>query len=464
MQNKYKELINNTAIFALSNVLSKIVLALLLPLYTHILTTEEYGTAEIITTISQLLMPVCSLAISEAIYRFSMDKKEHCGEVLKNGFIIAGMGSIFILCISLVLGNYYIVAKWNLLLFGITVTSLFRSILSLYTQAVGNSKLFSIDNVLYNFMLAFMNVFFLAVFKFGLLGYFLAMIFSATMSCIFLIWKQKLLRELVLCQANIRLLKKMLLYSFPMILNAISWSITNLVDKTMLADICGTSATGVYSAASKIPSILSLLANVFAQAWGLSAIKDFENEKDKVFFSKVFIFSHIAVGLGALFVYLVNNNIIKFVLGEEFSSAIIYTPILILGMIFLSYSNFFTPFFQAAKKTKTIMITSIEGSVINVVLNYFLIKEIGIFGACIATLASYMYIALARYYRSREILPINFDSIKFLFSLLLLCVATVVTICGKYVEIMCLLIILIFVFMYYEHISNMVEKLVKRRK
>ena len=88
MKSKYKDLAHNTAIFAVSSILSKILLALLLPLYTHVLTPAEFGTAEIITTISSLIVPLCSLSISESVYRFAMDKKKDCREVLKNGMIV----------------------------------------------------------------------------------------------------------------------------------------------------------------------------------------------------------------------------------------------------------------------------------------------------------------------------------------------------------------------------------------
>ena len=73
---KYKELASNTAIFAISNIISKIVLSCLLPIYVRVLTTNEYGTAELLTTVSSLVVPVFSLAIQDAMFRFGL-KDEH---------------------------------------------------------------------------------------------------------------------------------------------------------------------------------------------------------------------------------------------------------------------------------------------------------------------------------------------------------------------------------------------------
>ena len=56
--NKVKKLFSNTALFALGNIGSSIILFLLLPLYTNVLTTEEYGIINLVTTFSNLLIPI----------------------------------------------------------------------------------------------------------------------------------------------------------------------------------------------------------------------------------------------------------------------------------------------------------------------------------------------------------------------------------------------------------------------
>ena len=71
--NKFKQLFSNTVIFALGNFLSKIVLLILMPLYTSALNTEQYGISELINNSIELILPIATLCITDAVFRFSID-------------------------------------------------------------------------------------------------------------------------------------------------------------------------------------------------------------------------------------------------------------------------------------------------------------------------------------------------------------------------------------------------------
>ena len=72
---KYYKLASNTLLFALGNFGSKILVFLLVPLYTNMLTTAEYGVSEILLTAVNLVIPFVSLSIQDATLRFALDKK-----------------------------------------------------------------------------------------------------------------------------------------------------------------------------------------------------------------------------------------------------------------------------------------------------------------------------------------------------------------------------------------------------
>ena len=65
MNKKFKELVGNTLIFALGSLGSKLIVFLLVPLYTNLMTPSEYGTAELVFTIAQMLFPFVSVVIFE---------------------------------------------------------------------------------------------------------------------------------------------------------------------------------------------------------------------------------------------------------------------------------------------------------------------------------------------------------------------------------------------------------------
>lgn len=72
---KYKYLIKNVGLLILSNFATKLLSFFLVPLYTNILTTGEYGTYDLFSTTSSVLLPMVTLNIQDATLRFALDKE-----------------------------------------------------------------------------------------------------------------------------------------------------------------------------------------------------------------------------------------------------------------------------------------------------------------------------------------------------------------------------------------------------
>ena len=163
------------------------------------------------------------------------------------------------------------------------------------------------DSIFYNLILALTNIILLTAFHLGVQGYFAALIAANTASLVLLIAVNKKDIKLEQSYISLSLLKRMLSYSLPLIFNSISWGIMGTADRMMLVSMINGDANGIYAAAARIPSLLSLVTGVFTQAWSLSAIQDFEEENDSRFYENVFTFTHISVTIGALVLLLCNN-------------------------------------------------------------------------------------------------------------------------------------------------------------
>ena len=81
IESRGKYLLKNTAVFAIGNIATKLITFILVPIYTHILTTQEYGVVDLISTISMVLAPVLILNISESVMRFSLDKDANHNQI-----------------------------------------------------------------------------------------------------------------------------------------------------------------------------------------------------------------------------------------------------------------------------------------------------------------------------------------------------------------------------------------------
>lgn len=461
MNTKYKSLFSNTAVFAISNVISKIILSLLLPLYTRTMTTGEYGTVELITTLSQLLYPALSLSIQDSAFRFAMDKEKKAEQVLKNSLLVILGGCVALIPVSLGMGHYKGIQGYWFYFYLFSTLSMIRSMLSLYVKGINKTIAFSVDVVLYNGVLAISNFILLAGFRKGIDGYFVAIVISSVVSILYLLWNADILaafKETI----NKQLLKEMIAYSAPLILNSISWGLTHVVDRMMLTNMIGSDANGIYSAASKIPSLMSVFTTVFTQAWTISLIQDYETEKDRNFYNNVFKLTHVGCLICALGILLFNNNLFVWILGSSFAESVRYVPILLIGTLFLTYSNYFGSFFSATKKSKLNMYTSLAGCIFNIVFNWLLIPHIGIAGACIATAGSYVVISVTRIISSQRVYPIDLDLGKFCLSLVALLICAICTSIDQYALPVVIVAIGMTLIMYKDFISSAILRLRKK--
>ena len=97
--NKYKYLLKNTGLATIGGLGSKILVYLLVRFYTSVLTTEEYGLASTVSETATLLLPVISLGIADAVFRFAMDKEFNKNEVFSAGFTTLAFGCLSFLLV-----------------------------------------------------------------------------------------------------------------------------------------------------------------------------------------------------------------------------------------------------------------------------------------------------------------------------------------------------------------------------
>lgn len=92
MKNKYQTLAGNTVKLGLGTFGSKLLVFLMVRFYTEFLTPADYGTADLITQTANLLIPLVSLGITDAVFRFVMDEAENAGGVFTAGACVIAAG------------------------------------------------------------------------------------------------------------------------------------------------------------------------------------------------------------------------------------------------------------------------------------------------------------------------------------------------------------------------------------
>ena len=340
-ENKYYQLALNTFLFALGSIGSKFMVFLLMPLYTNALTTAEYGISELVITGTNLLMPFVSVSIQDATLRFALDKNNNSGEVLKNTILILSIGSLITCLLYPAMRLYRAIDGWTQYLAILTIVYMIRNALSIYIKAIGKTVIYTIDSVMYTLLLVVSNIVLLTVVKLGLTGYFYAIIISTVGSIIFLSIFGNVFSNCLRSKVNKDLLKEMVVFSLPMILNNVSWWIINSSDKVMIEYFISASASGIYSVASKIPSILSTLTNIFNQAWIISSVSEYDTTRDGNFYSRIFTVFNCMLVMVASGIVLIIKPFMQIYVGTSFVESWQYVPLLLLASIFQSYTAFF---------------------------------------------------------------------------------------------------------------------------
>ena len=449
---KYKELFNNLGLLTISNFGSKILTFLLVPLYTNILTTGEYGIYDLYITTTLLLSPVFSLNIADAVMRFALEKGKNQRDVFTVGFIRIITATIVFAVIVAFNYTFNIIPVFNqfpFFLWFYFALSLTYDFLTQFTRGMDKISDLAIAGLINSATMVTLNILFLLVIKIGLTGYFLANCLAFFVPIIYLTLRLKTYKMLNIKFKDKHLKKEMERYSTPIIFNTISWWINNVSDRYIITWILGIEANGIYSVAYKIPSVLNVFQSIFSQAWTISAIKEFDDENKK-FYSAIYKMYNFLMVFVCSALLLFNQLIAKILFAKEFYEAWKYAPFLLISVVFGSLSGFLGGIFSAAKKSTTFAKTTIVGAVINIVLNIALVEKIGAIGAAIATLISYFVVWASRFYQANKIIKIEINLKRdFISYLILLAQAIIMVLVSnyiiKYISIIVLLIILILI-------------------
>lgn len=444
MDKKYKTLIKNIGYLTISNFASKILVFLLVPLYTSILTTAEYGRYDAIITTVQFLTPIVILNVSDGVMRYLLDKKYDRKEIYSIGYkyIVIGILLIGSLCIlNSITGIINFLHGYELYCF---LYSIFYILNNHYIQwAKGENKvsIMAFCGTIGTVAMLVSNILFLLVFNWGLDGFFIANILSQAIPVIIYSIKLKAFKG-VTFRYNHIIEKEILIYSIPLIFNTIGWTINSSLDKYCIIYFLGIETSALVAVAYKIPTILSVIYAIFTQAWQISAINAYEQNDKVEFYSSTFLFVN-AMGAalsGGLIIF--NRLLSKILFANEFYVAWKFVPFLLLSAMFNQTAGFVGPLLSAKKDSAGMAKAAVWGSISNFILNIVFIILIGAQGAVVATAISSFIIYFVRWWYAKDLLDKKIYI--YLYSswifLLISAVAEVVGI-NWYVQIICFLAI-----------------------
>lgn len=467
MSQRSKYLFKNIGILAVSNFSSKVLVFLLVPLYTSVLSTAEYGTYDLIVSTVTLLYPILTANIVEAVMRFSMEKTYGKEETASIGIKYVAISAAAVAIGLLIFHYFHIALSLNGLKIYIFLYYLFYVLNQYFIQlakGLEHVKDMGIAGVIGTVTMLGANILFLLVFKMGLPGFFIANILAQTIPVLYYFIRLRFWRLLKRVGRRNPLEKEMLLYCVPLICTALGWWANSTADKYTVAFICGVAANGLLSVSYKIPSIISTLQGIFTQAWQISAIKEYGKESASDFYGTTFSFINIIMSGMCAVLILLSRPLARILYANDFYQAWQYVPFLLISSVLNCASGFIGPILSAKKDSKSMALSAVYGACANIVLNIVLVYCMGVQGATIATvLSSYLIFD----YRLRTVKK-EFSIRKYgmiLATWLLLCVQAVLEIYMQawYAEIAVVIVILIINKVAVKETINVIRKNIEKR-
>ena len=405
--------------FALGGLAVKAVSLVLMPLYTTALTAGEYGTAELLNSAIEIVLPLLSAGVVEALYRFSIDDDVPKDELFANSLLVLGGGGLCtgVLCaLGSVLWNMEHAGSFFVLFCSVC---LFKATTQ-FARGLGHVRRFVAYGLINALAMVVSTYLLLVCARLGVEGYLWSFAIGYLAGGLAAFLGSAEYRLLAPFRVDRALLRRMLVYSLPLVPNLLSWWLVSVSGRYVVLWGSGLAAAGLFTAASKMPSLINIVASVFQQAWQYSTAREIDSPDRGAFFGVVMRGYSLATLTVAGLVIALNRPISRVMLQAEFAEGWRYVPLLMLAATFGVMTIFFGTFYQALMNSRMLMVSTMMGAVVNVVLGVALVPFMGPWGAGLAGAVAYMLVLVVRARDLRRRINLPIDRLRLSYQLALL--------------------------------------------
>lgn len=405
-----KELAKNTGIIAVGKISTRLISFFLLPLYTAVLSKEEYGVVDVFNTYVRLLLPIVSLMVGQGAFRYLLVSKEESDKKK----VVSG-SSIFVIILLVLSGAIYwgISFVWTneyeIYLWWVLVSAVALDYVLQLARGFRQLKLYAIGGLVSSSVQIVMNVVLLTVFQLGPVGMFWATIIGNTAGFTLLFLKLKIYKYISLKACNKDILKNVLQYSVPLVPNQLSIWILNSSDRFIVNVFLNVAANGILGVSHKFPEMLAAVFNIFQLSWHEMGVVHYEDSDRDEYFTETFHQVFQLFSSGSILLIAVLPIIFKWMINAEYGEAYYTIPIYVMATMFNIVVGFLGTVYIANKKTFEISKTTIIAGIINVIVHVLLIRYIGLYAAAVSTWVSYFIVMVYRIIDTQKYVKIKYN-------------------------------------------------------
>jgi O-antigen/teichoic acid export membrane protein len=407
---RLKKLGKDILIYGLSGVFVRSISFLLIPIYTRIFNPADYGDINIINNTAMILGLFSTFALDSAAHRwyYETEDKNTKYTAFSNWFwfqLVFSIILVVLLYLSIpILNNLFFKHDhYNLILFIVGLTLVFNILPNMLTNWYRvnlHSKktvVFTTVNSVLNILL---NIFFILILKLGILGFFASTLCVAFFSSLFAYYEMRL--PIKFEYFDLKILKSMISYSFPLIPAALSYWILNNTDAYFLLYFLDRTQVGIFAIGVTIASVMSFFTSSFQTAIGPFAFSIMNQKDCKEIYASIFDFyTYLAVFFSFNLLFFA-PELLRIFTQPAFYGASWVIGILGINLILIGYTYIASIGNSIVKENKYYMHAMIIATLLTIGLNIILIPRYGVNGSAIATLIAQLVVPIYLFYYSQK--------------------------------------------------------------
>ncbi len=403
-------LLINTIIIFISKAAAQLVGVFLLPIYTFSLTPEEYGHADLLLTYVLLLIPLCSVQLEMATFRYLVDKRgDDKGEKRVIGsswtLLLALVGFICITA-AIMITIFDISYGWYVIL--AVVSGMVLTFFQQVARGLGRIVDYAVSGIISVVSTVIISATLLIMMDAKVEGVITGVIAANLLSTIFIFIKLRLWRRLgFIVDKPLQL--SMLKYAIPLVPSTVSWWAIGAFGRTIITVSMGVAGAGLYAAAYRLTMLFSGIPYVFNLSWTESASLSVRHDDRDEYYSRIANASLRVFCIAAAIMLLFMGLIYGWLIDPRYYEAYYLVPILMFGLLVNSMVSYYHAIFAAYKDTKFIALSSVVAASVSIVVSIILVGAWGFYGVALGAVMGYIVMASWCYLRVKKYVDVKYS-------------------------------------------------------
>ena len=388
---KKSDLVKNAALIGIGKICTQLLSFFLLPLYTAILSTTEYGMVDLIETYKALILYILYFQIGQALFRYVISYRD---DIKKKGEVYTATVFVFVVqsvlfFVTIMIYSSITGYQYGILLSAMVISSMFAGIQLTFCHGLGDYYSFTLGSFLTAVITILLNILFVLILKLGIHGMLMSNVLANVFAGLLLFIKKRSWNYIIGKQLKLNVIIELLKYSIPLVPDALSWWAITAIDKVIISNVLGVGANGIVSVSSKFSNAFSQLYEVFNNSWTENISSHLSDNDIQRYVSDV-ISDVLVISISlASFLNILLTYAFGILVNKNFSQGYGLIPFFMAAALLNIARKLYTALFIAYKETRQIAKITTITAIIDILVNISLVHIVGIYAAPVSSIIAY---------------------------------------------------------------------------